>query len=74
MGKEFVQDPVMGEVRKRIEESGMTYQQVGEKMGYSPSSARQAVSQFVRSGDPQISMLRKFAKAMSISIQTLLKH
>lgn len=71
MGKQRIEDPVMDAVRKRIEQSGMTYQQIGEKMGYSPSSARQAVSQFVRSGDPQISMLRKFAKAMEISLKTL---
>ena len=48
-------------------------QEIGEKMGYSPSSARQAVSQFLRSGDPQIGMLRRFADAMGISLVTLLK-
>jgi transcriptional regulator with XRE-family HTH domain len=50
-----------------------TYQEIGEKMGYLPPSARQAVSQFLKSGDPQIGMLRRFANAMGISLLTLLK-
>ena len=62
----------MEAVRQRVKRSGMTYQQIGEKMGYAPSSARQAVSQFLRSGDPQIGMLRRFAGAMGISVLTLL--
>ena len=63
----------MKAVRERVERSGQTYQQIGEKMGYSPPSARQAVSQFLRSGDPQVGMLRRFAAAMGISLLTLLK-
>lgn len=72
MGKEKIEDPVMAAVRKRVEQSGLTYQQIGERMGYTPASARQAVSQFLRTGDPQISMLRRFADAMGISLHTLL--
>jgi len=63
----------METVRQRVESSGLTYQQIGERMGYSPKSARQGVSQFLRSGDPQISTLRRFASAMGISLLTLLK-
>lgn len=66
-------DPVMDAVRERVEQSGKTYQEIGEAMGYTPASARQAVSQFLKSGDPQISMLRRFAQAMGISLGTLLK-
>jgi len=66
-------DPVMEMVRERMERSGMTLQELGEKMGYSPKSARQGASQFLRSGDPQISSLRRFAEAMGISLQTLLR-
>jgi transcriptional regulator with XRE-family HTH domain len=72
MGKERVNDPVMQTVRERFEKSGMTQQELGEKMGYAPETARQAVSQFLKSGDPQISMLRRFAKALGISVKTLL--
>jgi transcriptional regulator with XRE-family HTH domain len=73
MAKERRDDPVMEAVRKRAEESGLTQQALGERMGYAPSTARQAVSQFLKSGDPQISMLRRFAEAVGISLQTLLK-
>lgn len=72
MGKQRKDDPVMQAVRERVKRAGMTYQEIGEKMGYSPSSARQAVSQFLRSGDPQIGMLRRFAGAMGISLRTLI--
>jgi len=73
MGKEKHNDPVMEAVRKRFADSKMTQVELGEKMGYARSVASQAVSQFLKSGDPQISMLRRFAKAMGISIHTLLK-
>jgi transcriptional regulator with XRE-family HTH domain len=73
MGKERVSDPVMQTVRERFAKSGMTQQELGEKMGYAPSVARQAVSQFLKSGDPQISMLRRFAQAVGVSVKTLLQ-
>jgi transcriptional regulator with XRE-family HTH domain len=72
MGKKRHEDPVMEAVRQRVAASGLTYAEIGERMGYAESSARQAVSQFLRSGDPQISMLRRFADAMGISLRTLL--
>jgi transcriptional regulator with XRE-family HTH domain len=72
MGKQKIEDPVMAGVRERFAKSGMTQQELGERMGYAPGSARQAVSQFLKSGDPQISMLRRFAKALGISVKTLL--
>ena len=73
MTKEKHDDPVMESVRQRAAESGLTQQALGEKMGYAPESARQSVSKFMKTGDPQISMLRRFAKAMGISLSTLLK-
>jgi transcriptional regulator with XRE-family HTH domain len=72
MGKQKIEDPAMAAVRERFAKSGMTQQELGERMGYAPGSARQAVSQFLKSGDPQISMLRRFAKAIGISVKTLL--
>jgi transcriptional regulator with XRE-family HTH domain len=72
MGKQKVEDPAMAAVRERFAKSGLTQQEVGERMGYAPGSARQAVSQFLKSGDPQISMLRRFAKALGISVKSLL--
>ena len=42
-------------------------------MGYADSVARQAVFQFLKSGDPQIGMLRRFAEAVGISLATLIR-
>jgi transcriptional regulator with XRE-family HTH domain len=72
MGKERTEDRCMRKVRAAFEESGLTQQVVGERMGYRPESARQAVSQFLKSGDPQISMLRRFAKAMGVKVESLI--
>jgi transcriptional regulator with XRE-family HTH domain len=73
MGKQRIDDPAMQAVRERFEKSGLTQQELGERMGYAPASARQAVSQFLKSGDPQISMLRRFAKAIGISVKSLVQ-
>lgn len=72
MGKQKVEDPVMAVVRERFAKSGLTRQELGERMGYAPATARQAVFQFFKSGDPQIGMLRRFAKALGISVKSLL--
>jgi transcriptional regulator with XRE-family HTH domain len=72
MGKERTEDPSMRKVRKLYEASSLTQQELGEKMGYQASSARQAVSQFLKSGDPQVSMLRRFAKAMGVKVESLI--
>jgi len=63
----------MAAVRERFAKTEWTQQELGERMGYAPTTARQAVSQFLKSGDPQISMLRRFAKAIGISVKSLLQ-
>ena len=60
-------------VRERVRLSGKTQDDIGEAMGHPPSSARQAVSQFLTNRDPQISKMRCFSEAMGISLGTLLK-
>ena len=72
MGKAKVDDPVMQAVRERFEKTGWTQQELGERMGMRGQRARQAVLQFLKSGDPQISMLRRFAEAVGISVRSLL--
>jgi transcriptional regulator with XRE-family HTH domain len=74
MAKERHDDPVMTAVKERFEASSLTQQALGEKMGYPAASARSSVSQFLNSGDPHISMLRRFADAMGIAVTTLLKN
>jgi hypothetical protein len=39
-------------------------QEVGEAMGYADTTARQAVSQFLKSDDSRVSMVQKLAKAL----------
>ncbi|MDZ4659450.1 MAG: hypothetical protein SH868_17915 [Bythopirellula sp.] len=72
MSKETTEDPTMRKVRKLIEASGKTQQEIGVSMGYPAASARQAVFQFVKSGDPRIGTLRKFAKAMGVKLENLI--
>jgi hypothetical protein len=49
-------------------------QQLGEAMGYPEKSARKSVFQFLKSHDPLISVLRRFAAALGISIATLVRE
>jgi hypothetical protein len=41
-------------------------------MGYEPGIARQSAFQFMKTGDPRVSMLRRFAKAMGINVKELI--
>jgi transcriptional regulator with XRE-family HTH domain len=56
------------------QEAGWTMQRLGEAMGYSPAIARKSVHQFLKSSDPRMSMLRRFAKAVGVKISTLAKE
>lgn len=70
-------DPAMAKVREiwaAKQESGWTQQHLGEAMGYGAESARKSVHQFLKSRDPQISMLRRFAKAVGVKVSTLVKE
>lgn len=72
------QDPVES-VRKRLrqaaEDSGLTLEEIGVRMGFSKTSARQAVSRLLnRAGkyDPRLSTLLAFAKAVNQPLKELL--
>lgn len=52
---------------------GWTQQDLGELMGYPEKSARKSVSQFFKSHDPHVGMLRKFAKAVGIPVVDLFR-
>lgn len=62
----------MEKVRDRFEQSGLSLHELGLKMGYPERTARKSAWQFMRTKDPRISMLRKFAKAMGMSVRSLL--
>jgi lambda repressor-like predicted transcriptional regulator len=66
------EDTSMEHVHARFKESGLSLHALGLAMGYEPATARQAAFQFMKSGDPRISMLRRFAKAMGITVEELL--
>ncbi len=66
--KKKLRDPI-GRVRERMarafRDSGLTQQEVGERMGLDASDARKAVSRLLTSRiDPRISTLIKFADAL----------
>lgn len=71
MAKNPKDEPAMAKVRTFFEESGLSLVELGRRMGYSEETARQAAWQFMQGHDPRVSMLRKFADAVGISIDQL---
>ena len=65
------EDPAMPRVRARFERSKLTLHDLGLKMGYPEESARKSAWQFMRTSDPRISMLRRFARALKIPLEEL---
>ena len=69
-------DPAMLRVREQFQRlsdrSEITLDELGQRMGYPKASARKSAWQFIyKTNDPRLSMLRKFAKAMGISVSRL---
>jgi transcriptional regulator with XRE-family HTH domain len=62
----------MAKVRSLFKKAGLTMSDLGIKMGYPAEVARQSVFQFMKSADPHVSMLRRFATAMGILLEDLL--
>ena len=72
---ETTKDPVAAKIQAiwaAKQAAGWTYQQLGEAMDYRGDGARWAAQQFLRSSDPRISSVRRFAKAVGISPRSLL--
>jgi hypothetical protein len=65
------EDTSMTKVRAWFEASGLALHDLGLKMGYAAETARQAAWQFMRTGDPRISMLRRFAVASGMPLDEL---
>lgn len=66
-------DPVMARIKAIIAENGLTQQELGERMKYPAESARKSVSQFLRTDDPRLSTIRRFAAAVKMKLTDLLK-
>jgi transcriptional regulator with XRE-family HTH domain len=71
MDKKQAEDASMARVRALFAEKGWSLQELGERMGYPLDSARKSAWQFMRTGDPRISMLRRFAVAVGINLEEL---
>ena len=72
MAKRRKQYAVMDHVRARFEKSGLSLHDLGMKMGYPEASARKSAWQFMKTEDPRVSMLRKFAEAMGVDVKEIL--
>jgi transcriptional regulator with XRE-family HTH domain len=71
MAKNRNEDSAMAYARDRFEKSGLSLHELGIKMGYPEESARKSVWQFLKTSDPRISMLRRFAEAIGLPIEEL---
>jgi transcriptional regulator with XRE-family HTH domain len=64
---------VMARAHTLFEKSGLSLDELGQRMGYSGDMARKSAWQFLnKTSDPRLSMLQRFANAMDISIGDLL--
>jgi transcriptional regulator with XRE-family HTH domain len=67
------EDPVMRRVRDLFDKSGMSLDDLGQKMGSEGPTARKSAWQFLNKvDDPRIGTLRKFAKALGVPLEELL--
>ena len=65
------EDAAMAKVRSLFAGSGLTLDALGRRMGYPAASARQSAWQFLKAGDPRVSGLRRFARAMGMPVEQL---
>jgi transcriptional regulator with XRE-family HTH domain len=66
---------VRQKMRQAAEESGMTQEEIGLRMGFTKGGARQAVSRLLNTEsdyDPRLSTLLEFAKAVNRNLKDLL--
>lgn len=63
----------MQRVRARFDASGLSQHELGIRMGYPEESARKSVWQFLKTEDPRLSMLVRFAKAIGVPITDLVQ-
>jgi transcriptional regulator with XRE-family HTH domain len=57
-----------------FQRSGLSLEALGRRMGYADAVARQAAWQFLnKTTDPRLSMLKRFAEALNVSLVDLVK-
>lgn len=68
-------DKTMLRARELFAESGLTLNDLGQRMGYTTGAARKSAWQFLhKTADPRLSMLRKFAQAVGVPIVDLFRE
>ena len=73
MDDEKILEMTMEKARERFKKSGLSLEALGLKMGYERESARKSAWQFLyKTKDPRLSMLCRYAKAMGITVKSLL--
>jgi transcriptional regulator with XRE-family HTH domain len=64
----------MSRVKLLFERSGLSLDELGQRMGYSSAIARKSAWQFLnKTNDPRLSMIQKFADALSLSVTDVVK-
>jgi transcriptional regulator with XRE-family HTH domain len=66
---------IRAKLRRAAEESGMTQEEIGLRMGFSKESSRRAVSRLLNlesDYDPRLSTLLAFANAINLPLKDLL--
>ena len=57
-----------------FDRSGLSLEDLGQRMGYPSATARKSAWQFLnKTSDPRLSMLLRFADALNISVVDILK-
>jgi transcriptional regulator with XRE-family HTH domain len=65
---------VMDRARRLFDNSGLSLDELGQRMGYTGEAARKSAWQFLKkTTDPRLSMLQRFAEALNVSLVDLLK-
>jgi transcriptional regulator with XRE-family HTH domain len=65
---------VMARAQLLFERSGLSLDELGQRMGYAGDTARKAAWQFLnKTSDPRFSMLEKFAEALDVTLVDLVK-
>jgi transcriptional regulator with XRE-family HTH domain len=63
---------ILKNAKRAAKKSGLTYQQIGERMNYPKASARQSVNQFLHGANPTLAMLLRFCEAIGVNPKDLL--
>jgi len=64
----------MERVNLLFKRSGLSLEELGQRMGYSGDHARKSSWQFLKkTNDPRLSMLERFAEAINVSLVDLVR-